>query len=490
MRQTLRDHEREQIKILKQAGKNANSLKSKFRSDIIYSSYQIFDNLGLSLDILFDIQDKYPVIYPWNTEYDIYRNNVNRRISAFPLIIVMAQNEKDVQDMFKFALKYKIKVTLRGGAHSFEGFSLGSGMLIDQSLRTKVCINDIDHLAKIEPGCLLGPTASKLSKYGYALPAGTSPNVGVVGLALGGGIGFLSRRFGLTSDNIVEFDILLADGNIITANKYRYSDLYWAHRGGGGGNFGIILNMTLNVVKLPKVWAFSFLYNFEDFKIILKEWEGWAYNLNENFGSEFHCYNGGQLVSVSGEYFGDNEQEFRNGISIFYNLKPVTIDVEHVNYIDAVKKWGGCGHWRPFFKAKNAFIGEPFSDQALDLIQDYVSKGSGNDIFELTVMGGKVDHLKVDDTAFPHRNVKSWLLINTHWSDPSEADSEMKWISDFYNDLKPHLLDQVYVNGPDLDLPNPLQKYYQSNLNKLIQIKTKYDPSNIFNFQQSIPIKI
>jgi hypothetical protein len=474
------------------------ALHANYLDDQIYLACQAFKKVGITLDDLFCFQKEVPIVYPWDDNYDKIRQVVNRRFNIYPMGIVMATKRKHVVQAVNFCRDHNIPMAIRGGSHCFEGYSVNEGIVIDQSLRKKIRIDPKTKQGILEAGCLLGPTAEAISQYGLALPAGTNPSVGCLGLALGGGIGFLSRKFGITTDNILEAEVVLPSGKMVVANKDKNSDLYWALKGAGGSNFGIVTNLKIQLYELPEVYVYEVLFDFKYFKEVLKNWQSWAYDVDINLSSEFHFYdNETNTVSVTGEYFptikGDETGKIKDLLSPMLTTPYTSLSIQKVKYLDAVKKWGSSGaFWLPFFKGKNAFLKEPFSDAALDVIVKYLRTGSGKDIFELTSLGGKIDDVPVDGAAFPHRGYKYWLLINFHFTTLEETILGLKRIDDFYRELKPFLEEgtyiKSYVNIPDRDLDDCLQSYYGSNLQKLIEVKKKYNPHGLFDFLQAVKI--
>ncbi|WP_157419507.1 FAD-binding oxidoreductase, partial [Lederbergia lenta] len=176
------------------------------------------------------------IVTPDDKEYERARINNNLSISKFPSKIVFCQKTEDILNALRWAKENKVPFRLRSGRHSYENFSLiTGGLVIDVSEMNKILINSKKMTAKIEAGANLGKVYNKLWKYGMTIPAGTESSVGIVGLTLGGGIGMLSRPFGLTSDNLIEIEMVSANGELIKANKSENSDLFWACCGGGGG---------------------------------------------------------------------------------------------------------------------------------------------------------------------------------------------------------------------------------------------------------------
>lgn len=485
--QNLIEYESEIYKILTQCGKCANPLYANFRYDEICFAFNKFKDKGITLDILFEFQEKvHDVVFPWNIEYNTLRQDVNRRFNVFPLIIVMAKTKHDIINAYKFARKYDIKISLRGGAHSFEAFSLTTGMIIDQSKRKKVEICRRKNIIKIEPGVLIGPLVDQLSKYGLAFPIGSCPNNALTGYSLGGGIGDLLRDYGTGSDNILEAEIMLADGKIVTANKDHYSDLFWAIKGAGIGNFGIVLSLTLRVFPLSHVYIFDLVYEFKDIKEVLYKWFHWIQTNPTELTGNFQAFNGRTSLSVTGLYLKNDPEELERLLRPM-KIGNVKLTLKRVPYVEAVKINAGKGRWQPFFKFKNAFIERPFPDEALKIVEHFMSIGDGHDYLFIDSMGGINNRIAPSASAFVHRGFLAWLHMNAQWHDQKMGPAKLWWATEFYTQLLPYMSFQVYQNTPDLDITNYLERYYGENLPRLVEIKRKYDPENIFHYPQSIP---
>ena len=202
-----------------QCTRESDPLFANFRADISCFTLKKFLEHGLTKDQLLEFQKQYPIIYPWDENYDFYRFDVNRRFNIFPWMLIMATEDKDLLFGLELAKKHKIPLSLRSGSHSFEAFSLVQGIVIDQSRRKRLWLNKKCKTFTAESGTLLGPLASELFKYNLFEPSGTCANNGLFGMTLGGGIGFTSRFYGLTCDNLLELDIILANGKKITVNS-------------------------------------------------------------------------------------------------------------------------------------------------------------------------------------------------------------------------------------------------------------------------------
>ncbi len=485
---------------LNQCRKCADVLLDNFRNDVGCEVLTRFRTYGVSLHDLLKLADKIPIVYPWTTNYDRLRYNVNRRFIAFPLAIAMCENETHVQKIFKWARKRNIDVTIRSGSHCFEDYSISDWIIIDQSQMKKIKINSDLKKSQItiQSGVLQGPLALALSEHHLAFAGGTCPNVAASGLSLGGGIGFLTRKYGLASDNLLDAKVLLADGSFVNANKKENKDLYWALRGAGNQNYGIVVEFTFRVHPVSNVIVFNLIYSFDSIYDVIHAWQDWAPFVTNNLTSELDVFH--DRILVTGLYLPSKKQ--KDPIKYvkkllgeaFGHIKVNERSIEEMPYIDAAREFAGEGRWQPFFDNKSGFVKEPLPDDAIEIIERFMSDENvggviGNnkeDHVELDAFGGKVSQISSDATAFVHRDVLYWCHLQTHWLNEEENVERIAWITEFYDELKNYLIG-AYINAPDADLPDALEEYYGDNLRRLRQIKSQYDPKNIFHYHQSIP---
>ena len=453
---------------------------------------------GLNLEKLKNIQKKINIIYPWDTKYNDLRLNINKRFQVFPWMIAMPKNAEEVVYILKFAKRYSISFSIRAGGHSYEGFSLMEGVVIDMRNMTKIEVDVKNNIVKVESGVRIGRLAKYLSKYDLALPAGTCASVGISGLTLGGGIGFLTRKFGLTLDNLKSIDIILADGELITADINNHADLFWANRGGGGGNFGIVTSLTFQVYKIKKVIIFELTYNFDEMLEIVPLWQKWAPFTDKNLTAELDIYSPAKPVLITGQYLG-TEDDLIKLLKPILIIKPKNIKIWQSSFLDAVTNFSIGLVRPPFFKQKSNFIRDIFPKKALKIIHYFMSKAGPFDKLEFNAFGGKVTEISDKDTAFSYRQgILHWMQFSTYWENNTDnpegkyskasPEHHLTWIRTFYNKMKSYMSNECYVNCPDTDLQDYLNAYYGQNLKRLVKIKTKYDPFNLFKFEQSIPI--
>ena len=460
--------------------------------DVICDSITIFKSLGITLKQLCKWRKKLPVYYPWDDEYDSLRLNVNRYWNVFPLIISLCNTEQDVIDSFLIAKKYGIHISCRSGRHCALPFSLTSGMVIDQYNRKKITllpksINDDNvQLVNFEAGCLLGPIASELSKYNLAVASGTCANNGMAGYTLGGGIGFLTRNFGMSCDNLVEARVLLANGKMVLANKNKNSDLYFAIRGAGNGNYGIITSMTMKAHKVDVVSYYNIVYSNEQLTELMKLWQSLLPTFSSKFETKVEAFNGGGNVSLTGIYLG-SLNTLNRILEPFLNLDYISKTIERKKYIDVASIYSASGRWYNYMKPHSCYMKVAIPESGLQILQKYMSLGSGRDFLEIDAMGAAVDKYTPRDTAFVHREVLYWMLINVHADTLPEFKESVAWGDKLFRNIFEYSNKQCYQNMFDDDLKYPLKNYYDENLDKLMKIKSKYDPENIFSYEQSIP---
>lgn len=474
-----------------QSIKSADVLFDNFRDDISYEVLSKFLEKGVSPEDLVQFAQEVPAIYPWSPDYDSLRYNVNRRFVVFPWVIVMAKNNNHVVTALNWARKNNIPLVTRSGSHCYEPYSLVNGMIIDQSLRTDVRLYDEDSeegrhkVVVVESGALIGHVQEYLSREGLALVGGTCPNTGIAGLTLGGGIGFLTRKYGLACDNLLAAEVVLANGEIVRCNSKQHEDLFWALRGAGNGNFGIVTKFAFRVYPIEKVVIFDLTYPYEQVKEVIDTWQRWAPFVSENLTTELDVFH--DHVLFTGQYIGP-KHELKTILRPMLELRPKGF-VKEVPFIDACRHFAGNGFYQPFFKNKSGFAKKFLPLKALQIIEKYMKNGGPGAKLEMNSFGGKMRKIPSDANAFVHRDDTLYLVqLQCRWSRQHEVEKYLPWVLDFFEKLGKYL-SGAYANCPDSDLEHPLEDYYGTNLPRLQQIKAKYDPHNVFRYPQSIRAK-
>jgi FAD/FMN-containing dehydrogenase len=429
------------------------------------------------------------VIYPFDQGYDVYRQNLNKRFNIFPLAIVLAETVNDVAQAVRWCRKHGIQISTRSGGHSYEGFSLSKGVVIDVSKMTDVQIDPSKQTARVQAGIQLAPLYQALWEHSLTISAGSCPSVGIAGFTLGGGFGLLSRKWGLAADNLIELEMVNAAGELLTINQNHHPDLYWACRGGGGGNFGIVTALTFNLHKVYSVVLYEMRWSWEQAPKVIETWQKWAPDVADELTCELSIEAKTNPIFSNGQFLG-TEEELRQLLEPLSRLGAPKIKMWTTSFIEAVHYFEG-GKGPPFWKAKSDYVLEPLSSQGIQTILQHMALI--NDTHTISRIqfdnyGGAINRVAKGATAFAHRRGTLYSIqYIVSWNSKSQSVDKLAWLRRFYSDMRPYVSGFAYVNYCDLDLENWQHAYYGSNFSRLTQVKAKYDPKNVFRHAQSIP---
>lgn len=438
------------------------------------------------------------IVVPGDPSYNTARMEYNRRFSKFPRIIVFCQRTQDVINAVKWARERGVRFRVRSGRHSYEGFSsVNGGLIIDVSEMNSVKVDRKNMVARIQTGNPLARVYRKLWNKRVALPGGTAPDVGIAGLALGGGIGLLSRKYGLTCDNLKQVKMVVASGRRgakpIIANEKKHSDLLWASRGGGGGNFGIATEYTFRVRPIRNVSIYSITWKWRDLEKVFSAWQRWAPAVTNRLTStiEVAAKQVGIIVST-GQLLGSAEELRRIIQPLLQTGTPVKVMVRTVPFIEATQFFAqGDLNLEPKFKITGAFGFKPLPREGVRVIRDFLSHAPNQHATvwcqSLGGAGSAVSRISPTATAYPHRKAETVYELSARWRNDGEQQRNIQWVTRFRKALRPFVKGD-YVNFPDLQIENWPKAYYGVNVNRLKRVKRKYDPHNAFRFAQSIPV--
>jgi FAD binding domain/Berberine and berberine like len=423
----------------------------------------------------------------------------NLRATVTPRVLVQSKTSNAVRESIAWAKRHGIPLCGRGGGHSYEGFSSVAGLVIDVGDMNSIAIDTVQQTATIGAGCRLGNVAERLFKDGLALPAGTCAPVGIAGIALGGGHGVSSRKFGLTTDNLLSVRLVDASGAELRASITENTDLFWALQGGGGGNFGVATEFVFKVHLVNRVISFRIRWKTADAALALAKWQDFAPAAPDELGCVFSIdagRNGISSVRCAGQFLPKNAGETPNKSELLNLLRPLTsigsstVTTKSLSFIEACRHFAGDGDkQRVYFKAKSDYaVGKLTSEGIAALLAALNSTTEPvTAIFE--AYGGAINRIVPTATAFPHRSSTRYCLqYFSQWTSRSLTTRRVKAISNLYAAMRPYLPGFSYVNYIDLDLANWAEAYYKENLGQLSLIKKKYDPDNLFKFAQSIPL--
>ncbi len=438
-----------------------------------------------------ELQNLPYAIYPTSPEYNAARFNFNKRFSLFPHAIISPRTPQEAIYVLKTLKKYNLPFSIRSGGHCYEPGSLSSGYIFDLSGFNKIQPNIDAEEVSIGAGCRLGKVIEELGKIDYAIPTGTCSQVGIGGLALGGGVGMLTPIYGLTCDSIKSILFLNESGELITVDNNNHPDLFWALCGSGNGSYGIVLEFTLKMRHLPEVSYYELTWDWDVEKVprIIQAWQTWVQSLPDKVSSQLRMrYSSDKSeIGIAGLKIG--KEKFTEWEDAFKELKPQFKTVTG-RYGDLAKYWTEKPHDQ-FCKMKSKIILEPIPNGAITKIMDFFAqlqkdKPPFHLLFDFDAFGGKVAESK---SSFFPKKALTWWYQGFYWDAEEMNDACLRYSRQFYSDISPYVSKYSYVNTVDYDIgADYLDAYYGDNIDRLIAIKKKYDPLNFFKWRQSIPI--
>jgi FAD/FMN-containing dehydrogenase len=418
--------------------------------------------------------------------------SVDRR----PLAIVRAANDGDVAEAVRFASGHGVPLAVRGGGHSVAGHSaVDDAIVIDLSSMKGIDIDPVARVARVQGGVTSGDLAGPASRYGLALTTGDTASVGFGGLATGGGIGFMVRKYGLTIDNLLAARVVTAAGEIVTANEHEHSDLFWAIRG-GGGNFGIVTEFVLQLASVPQILGGDlFLPATREVIRGYLEYTASAPDDLTTIASIMHAppapfipeeWVGKLVLSIIACWTGDIESGERALAPLRALATPIADLLRPMPYASIYESTAHQEH-RHGVAIRSMFAHE-LSDDLLDRSLAAMERASSPfSIVHLRGLGGAMARVSRDATAFAHRDARYMFAIIGLWLDPTEDDSAHRaWVNTLWQEVR-HEGDGVYVNFVADEGPERVHDAYPPDTYaRLAQIKRQYDPDNLFHFNQNI----
>lgn len=409
--------------------------------------------------------------------------------TASPAVIVRCRSTADVATAIQFAREQQLTLSVRSGGHGFSGLSTNDGgLVIDLSHLNTVEVLDVSrHIVRIGAGARWGDVGKALEPYGLALSSGDTSSVGVGGLTLGGGIGWLVRKVGLAIDSLEAAEVVLADGRTVRASASENPDLFWALRG-GGGNFGVVTSFEFRAQPLQGILGGMVLYGVDELKSVLKGWAEAMRRAPEELNSTFIIFPGfgteaPPMLMVMVCYAGDDELEGNRAIHPLLNLgRVVRQDIQSKPYYKMLEE----AVPPPGLKsvAQNGFV-KTIDRNVLDAIATSYGR-PGTAIVQLRSLGGAVTRVGAEETAFAHRDHEAFVLAASlvPISTPDEDTERIKQKD--WQPLQPFAVG-AYVNFlTQVDEASTMMVYPSETYTRLAEVKAAYDPENIFNQNANI----
>jgi FAD/FMN-containing dehydrogenase len=460
------------------------------------------------------------LIRPGMPAYLTARQLFNPRFDGVqPMAIAYCTSSLDVQQCLAFTRRFDLPLACRAGGHSYGGYSTTGGLVVDVTRMKVISVDVAAGTAAVGAGSRLIDVYAALAAHGLIVPAGSCPTVGIAGLTQGGGLGVLGRKFGLTCDNLLSAEVVLADGRLITCDATEESDLFWALRGGGGGNFGVVTSLTFRTHPIGTVALCTLDWPWERAVDVVQAWQNWAPQAPDELWSnclllasaDKHALPGAR---VNGVYVGAASalQPLVSALIDQIGLSPSSTYISDVTLLEAMLIEANCGGLtvaechlpsqdpqgqlqRDTFGAKSDYFDHILPRQGItnlvnSLASRQASKELGAGVIVLDASGGAINHVDPAATAFVHR---SSLFSAQYFANWNATDSlavvlaNQQWLADTWQLMRPYASGAAYQNYLDPDLVDWQNAYYGANLPRLEQVKAAYDPLDLFHFDQSIP---
>jgi hypothetical protein len=451
-----------------------NSLKGRFRGDLLR---------------------------PHDETYAHARGIWNAMVARTPGLIARCADVADVQAAVLAASAAGTLTAVRCGGHSLAGFSTcDGGLVIDLSRMRDVSVDREARRARFAGGCLLGSIDVATQQDGLVFPSGVVSHTGAAGLVLGGGFGWLTRSHGLSADNAEGFTLVTADGSIVRANCKENFDLFWALRG-GGGNFGVVTEFAVKLHPLTSVVLSEALCVGDDISGILQRWRDfmpeapdklkWNLNLRiapdaENVPADVR----GRPVASESVLWVGNPEEGRAYLDHVLSLcRPVAVNRKVISYL-ALQTIADneFPHGRRYYTKSGYF--KSLDDSCIgQMVRALATVPSPTTQIELAYMGGAAARVAAGETAFGDRSSPFVVNLLANWSDASEDAANVAWIRNLFKVLRPSMTPGVYVNFMSGDEDDRVPEAYRERWDRLVEVKSHYDPNNFFRLNQNIPPK-
>jgi FAD/FMN-containing dehydrogenase len=437
------------------------------------------------------------VLRPGESGFRAASEPFNKRFAkTIPSGVVSVATTDDVVCALDWARETGVEVAARGGGHSFAGHSVNSGLVIDLRALNTVSADGSTGFVTAGGGALMSDVYTAIQPYEMAFALGNGASVGIAGLTLGGGNAATSRKFGLTADALVATTIVTADGQILRCDATENADLFWACRGGGGGNFGINVSLTFQAQPVSDGATYLLLWDRADAPKVFSVLQETVRQAPDEFAARIGVNTTGgsdTVVSAIGQYLGP-VNELRDILDPVLSVaQPVRTDIAARTFWEA-KDYLLHETAAGAFAARTNFANEPLPDEAIATMLSWIDRwpGSGNPDgggAALFSWGGAVSRVSTTDTAVAHRDALFMLSLDTSWGEldePALVEANLRWLAGLREALAPYVSDGAYLNFADPDLVDWRTAYHGVNYPRLLEIKRKRDPDGVFTFDQGI----
>jgi len=443
------------------------------------------------------------VLTPNDPGYATVRSAYNAMHAGKPALVVRASGTADVISAVNFARDNRLLLAVRGGGHSVAGLSsVDGGLLLDLALLNGVDVDPEARTVRVQGGALVGDMDHETQAFGLVAPNGVVSDTGVAGLTLGGGEGWVRRKHGLASDNLISAQVVCADGQVRTASADSNPDLFWALRG-GGGNFGVVTSFTFQCHPVGPIVAFAGVFHpVSDAENVYRRFRDWAETAPDEISALIGCttlpasehtppeIHDTPMIVTGAVYTGDPDE----GMKIIQPLREIGTPLADISgplpFVGvqaAFDEFFQRGTLRSYWKS--TFVQE-LTDPILDIIVRKAQTRPSDRTFVVTFfMGGAINTVGAQDTAYSERSANWMLSMDGNWTDPSDDDKVISWVRGAWAELHEHGTGTLYLNftsAVEEGTTVGVDSAFGKNLERLAQIKAKYDPDNIFRLNNNI----
>lgn len=429
------------------------------------------------------------LVRPEDDAYEATRAVFNGMIDKRPTMIVRCVGTADVIQGVDFARTHDLLLSVRGGGHSVAGNAVSDGgLMLDLSPMKGIRVDPARRTAQAQAGLTLGEFDHETQAFGLATTLGVVSVTGIAGLTLGGGLGWLNGKHGLACDNLVSADVVTADGGLLTASEEENEDLFWGIRG-GGGNFGVVTSFEYRLHPVGPVLGGGLRYSAAQARDFLRFYHEFASSCPDELSTAASLGltpDGGVAAGVAVCYCGPIEAAERVLRPLRTFGSPLEDSIQPMPYRtlqgapDAGFPLGRQHYW------KSSYL-KDLSDEAIEIMVRFVaempSPASGVGLQQMHGAASRVDPAA---TAFPHRDEHYDFLILSQWADPTDSEENIRWTREFFEAMEPFFEKGVYVNNLGEEGEDRVKEAYGANYERLVALKNKYDPTNLFRLNQNI----
>lgn len=448
----------------------------------------------------FETEIKGKIVYPWSPGYDHARKDFNDVYPAYPEAIVYAVNYQDVRLSLQLAREQNLWTAIRSGGHSLAGYSVCDGLVIDMSEINNVFVDVSKKTVTVDAGCTFDKLFPIIEMYGLHVPGGGCPSVAVAGYMQGGGYGMTSRMYGMQCDNVIQVTVMLASGKIVVANEMQNEDLFWAVRGGTGGNFGVLLNITYQLHTLGDIYGAKIEWVIDD---NLDNASQALFVMQQSYLTPATYPNLGIETILSTDTDGlmkiffcctwiGSVEDFENALQPLLSVPTANVVLRTEGGYSKVNSdvLEGTPVLPPNVKAysRSAYI-ERFLSQAdwKNVLTFFQSAPNKFTMVDMECYGGAINEHPEGWNAFVHRNVTMDFFCDAFFNKQTDDQKENEiWLEKFFEFMRQYSNGHSYQNYPNRLQEDFRWAYWGKYYSRLVSIKSKYDPENFFHYQQSI----